>query len=58
MKSIFLFCNYGIAYATILKLYEKNIVIVDIVNNPDCLDKVLGNKRKKAVEIIEKYLMY
>ena len=54
MKSIFLFCDYGIAYATILKLYEKNIAIVDIVNNPDCLDKVLGNKRKKAVEIIEK----
>lgn len=54
MKSIFLFCNYGIAYTTILKLYEQNIAIVDIVNNPECLDKVLGNKSKKATEIIEK----
>ena len=54
MKSIFLFCNYGIAYTTILKLYEENITLIDIVNNSECLDKILGINSKRADEIKEK----
>ena len=54
MKSIFLFCNYGIAYTTILKLYKQNITTIDIVNNTECLDHILGTNSKKAYEIKKK----
>lgn len=53
MKSIFVLCDFGIAYNTVERLYENNIKIYDIVNNPDCLNDVLGTRSQKADRIKE-----
>lgn len=51
MYSIFRLCDYGIPYNTALRLKENNITIAKIVNNPDCLNNVLGTKSERAEEI-------
>ena len=51
MYSIFRLCDYGIPYNTALRLKENNITIAQIVNNPDCLNNVLGTKSERAEEI-------
>ena len=53
MKSIFMLCDFGIAYNTVERLYENNIKIYDIVNNPSCLNNVLGTRSQKADDIKE-----
>lgn len=51
MYSIFRLCDYGIPYNTVLRLKENNITIDKIVDNPDCLNNVLGTKSERAEEI-------
>ena len=51
MKSIFLLCDYGIAYTTVKRLYDNNIKLYNIANAPDCLNKVLGEKSQKVEKI-------
>ena len=51
MKSIFLLCDYGIAYTTVKRLYDNNIKLYNIANDPDCLNKVLGEKSQKVEKI-------
>ena len=51
MYSIFRLCDYGIPYNTVLRLKDNNITIDRIVDNPDCLNDVLGNKSERAEEI-------
>lgn len=51
MYSIFRLCDYGIPYNTVLRLKENNITIEKIVDNPNCLNDVLGAKSERAEEI-------
>lgn len=51
MKSVFMLCDYGLAYSTVLKLFENNITIHDIIDNPECVDKTFGKNNKKTNEI-------
>lgn len=51
MYSIFRLCDYGIPYNTVLRLKDNNITCNSIINNPDCLNTVLGTKSERAEEI-------
>lgn len=51
MKSIFVLCDFGIPYSTAERLYENNIKIFNIINDPTCLNKVLGTKSQKAEDV-------
>lgn len=51
MHSIFRLCDYGIPYNTVLRLKDNNITCESILNNPDCLNDVLGTRSEKAEEI-------
>lgn len=51
MKSIFILCDFGIPYNTVEKLYDNNIKIVDIINDPSCLNGVLGIRSQKAENV-------
>lgn len=51
MHSIFRLCDYGIPYNTVLRLKDNNITCNSIINNPDCLNTVLGTRSKRAKEI-------
>lgn len=60
MKSIFLLCEFGIPYNTILQLYDANITIENILNNSNILDNILGNGEKKylILKIIDRAYLY
>lgn len=47
MKSIFLLCEYGIPYNTVLTLKRNNITLTNIVTNSNILDSILGDGIKK-----------
>ena len=51
MHSIFRLCDYGIPYNTVLRLKNNNITCESILNNPDCLNDVLGTRSERAEEI-------
>ena len=51
MYSIFRLCDYGIPYNTVLRLKDNNITCNSIINNPDCLNTVLGTRSERAEEI-------
>ena len=51
MHSIFRLCDYGIPYNTVLRLKDNNITCESILNNPDCLNDVLGTRSERAEEI-------
>lgn len=51
MKSIFILCDFGIPYSTAERLYENNIKIFNIINDPTCLNRVLGTKSQKAEDV-------
>ena len=51
MYSIFRLCDYDIPYSTVLKLKENNITCFTIINNPNCLNNILGKKSEKAEKI-------
>lgn len=51
MHSIFRLCDYGIPYNTVLRLKDNNITCESILNNPDCLNDVLGTRSERAKEI-------
>ena len=53
MHSIFRLCDYGLPYDTILRLKLKynNITCEDIMENPNCLNEVLGTKSQRVEEI-------
>lgn len=51
MHSIFRLCDYGIPYNTVLRLKDNNITCNSIINNPNCLNDVLGTKSERAEEI-------
>ena len=50
MHSIFRLCDYGIPYNTVLRLKNNNITCESILNNPDCLNDVLGTRSERAEE--------
>ena len=52
MKSIYLLCEYGIAYSTVKNLFDKNITIYDIAFDEECLDSVWGKNSKRKLDII------
>lgn len=60
MKSIFLLCEFGIPYNTILQLYDANITIENILNNNNIMDNILGNGEKKflILKIIDRAYLY
>lgn len=47
MKSIFLLCEYGIPYNTVLTLRKNNITLNNIVVDNNILDSILGDGIKK-----------
>lgn len=51
MHSIFRLCDYGIPYNTVLRLKDNNITCDSILNNPECLNTVLGTRSERAEEI-------
>ena len=51
MHSIFRLCDYGIPYNTVLRLKDNNITCNSIINNPNCLNDVLGTRSERAEEI-------
>lgn len=54
MKSLYIFCEFGVAISTIDKLQENNLTFLDLVTNPDCLNKIFsGEKSLKKKEIID-----
>lgn len=54
MQSIFLLCEKEIPYNTVMTLYNNDITIQSIIDNPYCLYEVLGLKSKKADNVLEK----
>lgn len=56
MKSIFLLCEFGIPYNTVLALYNKDITIEDILKNKDILDKLFLDSRKiyQILRVVDK----
>lgn len=51
MHSIFRLCDFGVPYNIVLRLKENNITCENIINNPNCLNEVLGTKSERAEEI-------
>lgn len=51
MYSIFRLCDYGIPYNTVLRLKDKDITFENIIDNPNCLNEVLGTRSERAEEI-------
>ena len=46
MKSIYLFCDFGISYKTINTLYNNNISLRKIVIEPKCIVPYVGRSSK------------